>query len=251
MFFWKKEASKEILKSLKNIEKNLKNLKSYADKKDKSLDIVNGITANIENAKKEILERTNEEKEKPWIDQKYDSEIDKFSKEEIKFLDNLEKELAATYLPLLEENSSEEDFTYALNELLNKFENEEKEISAREQKNEQKIKEFIRLTLAERLSHPFTPAGANRTNDGVSWGDIVYVVRQLGGWTAIGGRHQIVIVFPKSTQNIPISRDVNSGVIAKEILEQLPNWFPEHKIRNLNENKLKTALRAGDLLRAA
>ena len=251
MFFWKKDKSIEIFNSLRNIKKNLKNLKSNIDRKDKSLDIIKEVIANIENAKSEILERANEEKEKPWIDQKFDTKIDELAKEEIKALDNLEKELTKTYLPLLEETNSEEDITYALDELLKKLQSEEEFISGREQKNQQQIKEWTRVTLKERLDKESTPVSNRNTSDGIKWSNIAYVARQLGGWIIAGGRHNYEIVFPKATQPIPLSSDVGSRKLADEILDQLPNFLPEHKLRILNNNNLRKALNHGDLLRVA
>ena len=65
MFFWKKDASKKILNFIRNVKRDLKNLESTTDKKGKSIEIIKSILTNIENAKSEILERANEEKEKP------------------------------------------------------------------------------------------------------------------------------------------------------------------------------------------
>ena len=254
MFFWKKDKTKEILNNIKNIDKELKRLESYLDKKNKAVKIINGIIANVEGAKKEVKERAVEETKKPSIDSNYDSQIIVLGEQEIKALEDFEKDLQDNCLPFLEQDN-EKEYLVAQQAVIERLKNIEKSIREREDKYEKDVGKFVKDSLKARIERSFKrssdepPIGQT---DGVSWSSIVNAVRELEGWIELthGGTHRFKIWFPNSTQPVPISEDMPITRLASQIKAQL-NHLPEHKRETLKADKIRNALRAGTITAAA
>lgn len=260
MTFWNQTATRVIRNSMENFEKQLKNIKAnkkitedkrFEQIKDFNIEKIKLILKNIEDAKKEISEKAEEEKSRSWIDEKYDPEIDNLAKKELNEIDELKKELN-TNLGLIEDKdfSNEDKFTI-FEEIQKRFEKEEKEISARESDSDKKIRELTEQTLQVRLKRTSADITPNSTKDGVRWSNIAQVARELGGWIEVASTHQLTIRFPNATRPIPLSRDVGSRLLAEEIKEQLQNFLPAHKAGSLNVSNIRKALNAGRLLAAA
>jgi len=248
-FFWKKDKSREIRNSLREIEKKIKNLDGISKQTDAVINVITKIKANIETAKAEIKEKAQEEKSRPWIDTKFDSEIEKLADDEANALTKLSNDLDF-YNDLAKELTNDAELKDVVNQLLR----EEELISAREKQTEKRFEqmeeETIRIRARTRRVAPITEGVTGlKTSDGVKWKNIVCVVEQLGGWTEPAGKHKMVLKFPNSQRPIPASQDVHSGIIARQIKDQLANFLPKYKIPS--QAKLTVALASGDLHDAA
>lgn len=247
MGFWSKEASRNVLN-------NLKNIKALSKRKDMNIvsELVKGIKTildNIENAKKEIIQSANEEIAKPWIDTRYDKEIKTLGEKDANELEKLEKDLK-DYLQYLI-NEKEEKQLGAAKDIISILVGKLESILEVNEKNDKRLKEISAETIKRRIeSSPFLAVLNNRTRDGISWSGICKVARQLGGSIVVSGRHNYSISFPNSKRPIPLSRDVDSDTIAGEIIQELKNSLPNHKVAYLNIANLKIAFDNADLLAA-
>ena len=246
MLFWRKNKAREIRNDLCGIEKRTGVLVEFERKKGVTHEIIQGIKANIAEAKNDILDVANEEKTKAWIDLSYDSEIDRLAKLEVKALEKLEQDISF-YEEWVAEARNEND----LNSLIEQLIQEESIIREREKGNEQIFKEMEKKTLASRLRRLSYEVPALKTNDGVSWKKIAITVRQLGGWIVAGGRvgHFAKIKFRGARMQIPCSEDIGSGRLAAQIRVQLKFSMPPHKVPSINF--LQKAFKRGGLLSAA
>jgi hypothetical protein len=241
LFFWNKEKSKEIINNLKSIGKEIARIADVENKKDKTKKVIASVKSKIDLAKREIAIRAQEEKSKPYISLKYDSKIDKLSKEEIIAIDKLNRDLD-DYQELLEASVSEED----VNEILELFQKEAKELTERERKNEAELQAMEKETLKSRKRTSSSVPNL-RTKDGVPFKRVEEAAASLGGWIEVnhGSRHPFVIHFPKETRPIPLSADVSTTALARKIREQLFNSIASHKIPNTT--KLRRALNSGNI----
>ena len=245
MVFWKKDCSKDIRKNLRKIRRYVHDLKRFETKVHKTISVIDTIKEKIDDASREIRERADEEKAKPYIDLIYDRYIDAMANEEIKHLQKIKKDLD-DYRELIEEAKKTEE----LDEVIDLLEEEEKAIVEREKHHERKLKEFENATLRKRLATTSFPPPQWRTRDGTRFADVARVARQLGGWVQeASGSHPAQILFPHAARPIPFSRDAGVNLMAKGIRTQLLRFFPTHKIPTVS--KLETALKAGDIHRAA
>jgi hypothetical protein len=101
-------------------------------------------------------------------------------------------------------------------------------------------------TIDSRLDRPSVQVPNLKTSDGVKWSKVVIVARQLGGVVIkTRGNHPYEIIFPNQDRPIPLSKDVNTISLAKEIRIQLFKSIPEHKIPKMT--KLRQAINSGDV----
>lgn len=198
------------------------------------------INKNLAVIEEEIKEVAQEEKEKPWIDARFDFRIDQLVLEEIQVLQKLKQDFQS-YADLASTLATTKDVSAAI-ELL------QQELQAIERRNELREKEFEEMeteTLRERLARTSASVPPQQTNDDVPWNNIAHVVRELGGWIVDqGGRHPVAALFPASKRPIPFSGDINSGRLAGQLREQLGH-LPAHKIPSKHD--LEQAFRRGEL----
>lgn len=251
MFFWKKENGKAVRNSLTNLKGKTQN-RPFPKKVSEIRNALILIQEKIPSVKTEFGVRASEEKSKPWIDARFDPEIDVLANDEVAAVGQFESRIP-DYLSELStveteerDDAEKEKDLLALAELL---EEEGKLIDTRDADIQRQIEEMERATLRERLQNSSASALPLHTSDGVSWRDIAAVVRQLGGWIESAGTHAQIIRFPRAERGIPLSADVRSNVIAGEIVHQLQDLFPKHKIPN--RAKMADALSAGDIHVAA
>ncbi|MBI2140675.1 hypothetical protein HYU14_07170 [Candidatus Woesearchaeota archaeon] len=227
MLFWKGATGKWLLEEMENLRKNVNRAGTTEEKKEKIGSFLRKIKGNADALKKEIGERAEEEIGRPWLDPKFDGQIGAFSRSEKLNVEKLRQD-AAEYEGLLRDagEADIEDILFFFDENLGK-------LKQREEYYLNQLLGFQRQTVAARLSsHRSDPPPSLRTFDNIRWKDIADAARQLGGWlVCTAGAHQCSIVFPKS-RPIPLSKDVDSGRIAKQIHRQLRNFLPEHKIPN-------------------
>jgi hypothetical protein len=244
MLFWRKDKAKEIRDDLKSVKNKTENLKKFEEKLDKTKSMLHKIKSNIKEAEKDILARAAEEKSRPWIDQKYDSDIDSMAENEVRALKQLESDMEE-YVEMVVSLKDEKDLDAAINLL----KEEESKIVKREEENEKKINKMATETINTRMGTPSDSSPAISTSDGTPWSDILYVSRQLGGWLVGKGNHPAAIYFPHHKRPIPVSSDVGTDRIAGQIIEQLKNFFPTEKVPN--KHNLVNALKKGDIRHAA
>jgi len=245
MLFWKKDNPSKIRSDLKKIRNLSAALIKFEDKKAQISEIIALIRANIAKAKSDIQESADREKAKPWIDASFDRRIDELSGHEIEALIKLEQNIG-TCQELMLGVHDESALNYVVDEILK----EEALIEEREKRNFELFRKWEEETLRYRLSVFRTKSVGNlpnlKTNDGVSWKKIMRVVEQLGGWVVCrGGEHVCTIQFSKGERVIACSKDMLSGRLAAQIIAQLPNSLPGHKIPNIN--RLTVAFKNGDL----
>jgi len=245
LFFWKKSKAKEIRLKLNNIGDEIKKLKNHEKKLAKTMALIEHIQKNIEEAEKDIIERGIEEKSKPYLDKKYDPEVDLIVKSEVKNLKKLSYDLEE-----YKEFAGVSENLKELDEVLDALINEEKEIEKKDLESKKKINLMQSATIQERMR---TKSASNlhlNTNDGISWSNISEVARQLGGWLIVTtGDHPRAIIFPNREKNIPFSPDVRSTRVAKQVRNQLKKFMPKHKIPK--KIAIENAFKLGDIRRAA
>ncbi|MBS3175655.1 hypothetical protein J4457_00265 [Candidatus Woesearchaeota archaeon] len=245
MFFWKKDTAKEIRDDLKKIRNKVGRLESFTKQIEQTGAIIQSIKSKIDRVEHEILQRATEEKAKPWIDARFDPQIDQLAQQEIQELNKLKQNLGS-YAEETQQLKTAQD----LNALIDLLEQEETTIQTRDEQILKQIETWERETIRERLSRPSDEAPSLRTVDGVPWKNIVTVARQLGGWfKRIKGEHEGKILFPGAGRPTLVSADIGATRIAKQFREQLVYSMPGHKIPNAK--KLRDALTAGDIYLAA
>ncbi|MEM3126593.1 MAG: hypothetical protein QW331_00795 [Candidatus Woesearchaeota archaeon] len=243
MLFWRKDKTREIRENLATIRRRVAELKSYEQKKEAAHKIIQRTKSAIEEGKKEIFERATEEKRKPWIDPIFDPKIDSLALQEVEALMKLEKDLNDYEELIL---ATKDD--YELNDVVIALEQELFQIIKREQNNEAILREMEIETEEARLRKASATPPSLRTKDGTSWKNISEVVRRLGGWVEYSGTpgsHNFKIRFPNSERPIPFSEDVYIEGLTRQIIAQLRNFLPQHKIPN--NNLLRKALKNGDI----
>lgn len=246
MFFWKQDLTKRIVADLQKIEREIQVVRDVQVSKENIKAALKRILANVEDAKKAILNRAEDEISRPWIDPGYDDFIRELAGKETALLEILKNKIVMT-LDLIEDLTNKGDFAVICDELIQ----EEKLIIEREKKNEQLIKFLQRETIKARLESSAGMEGlSGKTNDGVSFGNIQRVCRQLGGSVVPGSAHSFHIVFRGGGRPIPLSMDAGSGRLAKQVIMVLrTSGWPENKLPSINE--LREAFSDGTLLRAA
>ena len=254
MVFWRKDNSSAIKSNLRRIRRKVNNLKKFESKARKAISIIDDIEEKIDDASREIRERANEEKAKPYIDLIYDRHIDAMANEEIKHLNKFKKNLA-DYRGYVEEAEKTEELDEVkkieeLDAVIELMEEEEEAITKREDHHERKIRQFEDATLRKRLETTSFSPPQGTTGDGTRFAYVAMVARQLGGWVEkAGGGHPVQIKFPPKpphvSRPIPFSNDVDDNRLARQIRAQLIIFFPTHKIPTTSN--LRNALRAGDI----
>lgn len=245
MAFWDKQATKNIKNALKEVDDNVKRVKTIDLKKTAVEAAINTALENIPPARQEIVKSADDNKAKPWIDKKFDAQINNAEVKELEALDKLERTLAddKELLTLVE---NENDLAVVATNL----NSEASKIKIRENASSDLLKKSEAETLSERLTKASDTPPARKTKDGVSWSNVTKVARQLGGWLECKGKtHACELVFPNAKRKVPLSSDVHSGALAEQIRNQLPNFLPEHKIPT--KQKLRTAFVSGDIRLAA
>lgn len=246
MLFWKKEKGKNIWIDLNNIKKKIKNLKILEKKKDFLITALNDILGNIDSVETEILEKAEEEKAKPWIKTDQDPKVDALASTEITELNKLKLDIEGYKKEIEMSELTEEQVELCIDIL----DAEADEIVKRNKEYKTVIDNLARETIKERIrnsAHSFNLTG--KTSDKVKFSDIATVARELGGKIEKGGRHPYEIKFDNSSRPIPLSFDVKSKVIAKEITQQLAYSMPSKKIPK--KELLEEAFAKGSLLAVA
>lgn len=253
MAFWKEKSTptKRILDDFRKINGQLRNLLNLKftpervnDAKKEITALFSSIAKNLKDAEAAILERAEELKQKPWLPVTYDGAIDQLAQQELEEIEQFAKDLTS-YKDELQSAEEQEDIE-ALHELLAE---EEHHIEEREKKCENSIAQWEAESFKKKIKE--TPVPAQKTTDGVPWKNIASVVAQLGGTIQPAGKHAVKIVLPNAHQPISLSGDVHSGVIAKQIIQQLKYSMDNRKWKLLKKNKMRQALEAGDLRAAA
>lgn len=245
MAFWKKDTGRSILREFDNLKKALKNLRSGPGKIEKSKIVIELIRRFSKDLKEEVLQLAEENKSRPWIDARYDHAIDRLAQQEVaeidKFLEQVEE-----YSEMLTGLHSDD-----IDDLMTMMLEEESEIEKRQKRNDEQIQAMVKETLNERLKAPSSSLPNNKTKDGIPWSNISAVIRRLGGVFQFvkGTRHPYKIDFPNHTSLIPLSEDVQSGKLAKQVREQLQHSLPEYKW--IKSGNLRRAFNTGDVFQAA
>lgn len=239
--FWSKKSGRKVCNSIKNIKKDLENLSDLEEKRSKVLAVVDIVKKNLGEVKEEILARAEEDKSLPYIDSQFDSQIDSLAAAEIVEVDKFLSSLS-DFVELFEASESHDDLDTVVEGLLD----EEKAIEDRESSHAAQLRS-MEVTTAKARFHRSDNIPPLCSSDGVSWRRIIDVCTQLGGWyeATKRGRHKGAIIFPSSTRPVPLSEDLSSTNLAKQVRKQLINFLPEHKIPN-NRN-LRVAFVRGDL----
>ena len=242
MLFWKKNKAKEIIKAFSNILKLTKTLFKFEYKKSRTHELIQVIKANIAMAKEDILGVAEEMKSRPWIDAKYDDEIDSLAQQEVNVLEKLRQDIDA-YEDLVTEARDEKQLNYVIMELLQ----EESRIREREEQNEKTFKNMEDETIRSRLMAKSYKLPLVNTRDGIAWQKISIVIRQLGAWLEPAKKradHFAKIVFSNG-EKISCSEDLGSGRLASQVIEKLRKFMPNYKIPS--SGQLKNAFNKGDL----
>ncbi|HLC81626.1 MAG TPA: hypothetical protein VJH68_03130 [Candidatus Nanoarchaeia archaeon] len=241
LFFWKGSFAKQVVIHLQLIGRQIKKLNEFGLMKKEAIKTTYSIKREISEAKKNIAEKSAEEKHNPLLTAEQDRVVDALAADELHSLDALNDDLDS-YQELLQGSVTMEE----LNEVIGLFQEEEETILRREKENEARVKAMKEQTLRIRLARPSSSVPGLRTKDGVKWNDIVRVAKELGGTVQkTSGRHSYEITFPKASRPVALSEDVTTTALAKQIREQLFHSFPPHKIPNTT--KLRRALTSGDI----
>ena len=215
-------------------------IKIYSEKKDKTNDQIIYILSLVKDVKKEMLEWAIEEKGKPWIGERFDSAIDDLAKRETDELRVLEENLQE-YTSLMQDIRNNEDLDNTIDMLLE----EEKVIEERENKHNAIIESMTKETLKERLARPSSNVPPIKTSNKISWSNIVKVARGFGAWVESAGSRPKKIFFPNAPRPIPISKDVHSGAIARQMITCLASSLPKHKLPT--KSNLDKAFKKGNI----
>lgn len=243
MTFWDGRNARELRNVLHQLNEQVKIKKTFDEKKSVAIAQLEKACALISEVKAEIAGCSDEEKSKPWIAERFDSDIDLLRDNEIKFLNGIDASMKES-VELLGIAETVVDIAGVIGSF------SDKPFIERERLNEKKIKEMEDSTLRERLAQPSASPPPRKTSDGVSWRNVVKVARQLGGSLECkAGAHACDLVFPRAIRTIPLSSDVHCGAIAQQIRDQLSNFLPDHKIPT--KQRLRDALVGGDIKLAA
>jgi hypothetical protein len=244
MLFWKKDLAHEIVTELTGIVKTIDKLKSVTDKKDEARRIILRCKGNIAQAEKDIIKQAEEQKEKPWIDIRYDAEIDELAKQEVGALKKLDSELS-DYESMLESLASQAE----LDAFVEMLAAEGGRIVARDKENLKKVKEYSDETIKERLKIKSITPGVRTTKDGVSYTDVAFVMRQLGAWVEYDAGHAVphpYAIHFSDNGKVPLSGTLGSRKLANEVNTRLKNIYPRHK--HISTHDLKEAFSRGSII---
>jgi|SRR3989344_2364557 len=237
--FWRYGKAHEVLSILRSLKRKAAKLSTFEGKasllRANILEIQNSINYILDN----LIQRALDEKDKLWVDSKFNPQIDAITEMEIAHLHKLEQDLKE-YEGLVLISATHEDLEIVLEEL----QNEVNTIELREETTEKTFKYFETRTLNERMSILSVSPSSLKTSDGIPWKNITYVIRQLGAWIepTRGGRHPYKIRF-QSGAAIPLSEDIHSGIIALGIRKYLAALGK--KVPSIN--KFIAAFKAGDI----
>ncbi|MBI4451580.1 hypothetical protein HY642_06415 [Candidatus Woesearchaeota archaeon] len=245
LLFWRKKKPKDIHQELQDIESRVKALPTLQQKIDATVKAVNGITADIEQAEKDMLERAEELKARPWVDVKFDPAIDELAAQEVKALKKLEADLDM-YESMVASTTSHEEVDSAL-QLIS---GETQDIAERDEANETAVTAYGAQTITERERLPSASVPAQKTKDGTPFARVATVVRALGGYIEFaGGKHPYHICFAGVGTVVPLSADVGIEKLAQQVRQQLTKALPKHKVpKRVN---LQNAFASGDVTRTA
>lgn len=238
MLFWKKEKSAKIKNDLVSVMKNIEKLEHIESRKKKAIKTISRIRESVDDAIREIRERAEELKSSPYIDAGFDSDIENMGEEEINRLFEFSSRLKE-----YEAKVSGLTGNIELEQILMDMEKAGRDIIKREEKNRQKVKEFERMTLSQRLRAGSDEPPEGKTSDKVQFAKIAKVGRQLGGHVEQNG-----LVFPGASRIVKFSPKQDSVEIARQLRSQLVH-LPERKKPNVSQ--LRKAFKAGNIRHAA
>jgi len=239
MVFWRKDTARDVKNVLVDLQARLARLKDFDRRRETAAGVVAGVLADLELVEREVPVRAEDLKSRPWLDARFDREIDEMAAYELRAIAQLEKDLAL-WGKMTAEAENEKELDIVAQTIVN----EGKEIVSREESNERLVKGFEDGTSMMRMRHPSLDPPAEKTSDGVSLGAIANVVRELGGWLGAAPRGSTRVVFPGG-RSFLVTQDLSARRIAEGVVAVLRIIWPAYKVPPVDE--MINAFRMGKL----